>query len=93
MLLVNIDKVSEQIEAANATIVQGTRNLSKLYEDKVDAEAKLKKIDDAISVQVNEIEKAKIDMEATEKAKELVLKIAESYKEQDAHKRMEEVPE
>ena len=93
MLLVNIDKVSEQIEAANAMIIQGTRNLNKLYERKTEAEAEEKKIDDEISVQVNEIEKAKVDMEDTEKAKALVLKIAESYKEQDAHKRMEEVPE
>lgn len=91
MLLVNIDKVSEQIEAANAMIVQSTRELNKLYEEKVNAEAELKKIDNAISAKVNEIEAAKIDKENTEKAKDLVLKIAESYREQDAHRRMEEV--
>ena len=91
MLLVNMDNISKEIEAANAMIVQSTRKLNRLNEKKTELDTQISEVEKDISNTINEIEKFRKDKEKTEEARDLILKLAKAHEEEDAHKRMEEV--
>lgn len=90
MLLINMDNISKEIEAATAFIAKGSRELSRLNGQKAELESQLAEVEKQISDQVNELEKFRKDKEKTEEARDLVLKLAKAHEEEDAHKRMEE---
>lgn len=91
MLLINMDNISKEIEAANAMIVQSTRELNRLNEKKIELDTQISEVEKDISNTINEIEKFRKDKEKTEEARDLILKLAKAHEEEDAHKRMEEL--
>ena len=91
MLQFDIDKLSTQIEAANATIIKEQREIEKLNGTKGNLEAQLKNVVDEINDRISTITRYQADKQKMIDAKELILNIADSYKEEDRLKHGESV--
>ena len=91
MLQFDIDKLSTQIEAANAMIIKEQRAVEALNGTKGNLEAQLKNVADEINDKISTIIRYQADKQKMIDAKELILNIADSYKEEDRLKHGESV--
>ena len=93
MLLVNIEKVSQEIEIANALITKEKRAIEELNGKRGVLESQLENVTKEINDHVSNVARYESDIRDMEKAREIVMKIAEKDAEQDKLRRMEGVPE
>lgn len=91
MLQFDIDKLSTQIEAANAMIIKEQRAIETLNGTKGNLEAQLKNVVDEINEKISTVIRYQADKQKMVDAKEVILKIADSYKEEDKLKHSESV--
>ena len=93
MLLVNIEKVSQEMEMANALITKEKRAIEELNGKRGVLESQLENVTKEINDHVSNVARYESDIRDMEKAREIVMKIAEKDAEQDKLRRMEGVPE
>ena len=93
MLLVNIEKVSQEIEMAHALITKEKRAIEELTGKRGVLESQLENVTKEINDHVSNVARYESDIRDMEKAREIVMKIAEKDAEQDKLRRMEGVPE
>lgn len=92
MLLVNMEKVSQEIEMANALMIKEKRAIEDLNGKRGSLESQLENVMRDINNHITNIAKYESDIRDIEKAREIVMKIAEKDAEQDKLRRMEGVP-
>lgn len=92
MLLVNMEKVSQEIEMANALMIKEKRAIEDLNGKRGSLESQLENVMRDINNHITNIAKYEADIRDIEKAREIVMKIAEKDAEQDKLRRMEGVP-
>lgn len=92
MLLVNMEKVSQEIEMANALMIKEKRAIEELNGKRGSLESQLENVMRDINNHITNIAKYEADIRDIEKAREIVMKIAEKDAEQDKLRRMEGVP-
>lgn len=91
MLLVNMEKVSQEIEMANALMIKEKRAIEDLNGKRGSLESQLENVMRDINDHITNIAKYEADIRDIEKAREIVMKIAEKDAEQDKLRRMEGV--
>nr|DAM49634.1 MAG TPA: hypothetical protein [Caudoviricetes sp.] len=91
MLLVNMEKVSQEIEMANALMIKEKRAIEDLNGKRGSLESQLENVMRDINNHITNIAKYEADIRDIEKAREIVMKIAEKDAEQDKLRRMEGV--
>lgn len=91
MLLVNMEKVSQEIEMANALMIKEKRAIEELNGKRGSLESQLENVMRDINNHITNIAKYEADIRDIEKAREIVMKIAEKDAEQDKLRRMEGV--
>ena len=91
MLQFDIEKLSQQIEAANAMIIKEQRAIETLNGTKGNLEAQLKNVVDEINDKITTVIRYQADKQKMTDAKEVILKIADSYKEEERLKHEESV--
>lgn len=91
MLLVNMEKVSQEIETANALMIKEKRAIEDLNGKRGSLESQLENVMRDINNHITNIAKYEADIRDIEKAREIVMKIAEKDAEQDKLRRMEGV--
>ena len=89
MLLVNMEKVSQEIEMANALMIKEKRAIEDLNGKRGSLESQLENVMRDINNHITNIAKYEADIRDIEKAREIVMKIAEKDAEQDKLRRME----
>lgn len=92
MLLVNMEKVSQEIEMANALMIKEKRAIEDLNGKRGSLESQLENVMRDINNHITNIAKYEADIRDIEKAREIVMKIAEKDAEQEKLRRMEGVP-
>ena len=88
MLLVNMEKVSQEIEMANALMIKEKRAIEDLNGKRGSLESQLENVMRDINNHITNIAKYEADIRDIEKAREIVMKIAEKDAEQDKLRRM-----
>ncbi|WP_455043347.1 hypothetical protein [Granulicatella adiacens] len=91
MLLVNMEKVSQEIEMANALMIKEKRAIEDLNGKRGSLESQLENVMRDINNHITNIAKYEADIRDIEKAREIVMKIAEKDAEQEKLRRMEGV--
>ena len=91
MLLVNMEKVSQEIEMANALMIKEKRAIEELNGKRGSLESQLENVMRDINNHITNIAKYEADIRDIEKAREIVMKIAEKDAEQEKLRRMEGV--
>lgn len=92
MLLVNMEKVSQEIEMANALMIKERDEIDKLNGKRGSLESQLENVMRDINNHITNIAMYEARIRDVEKAREIVMKIAEKDAEQDKLRRMEGVP-
>lgn len=82
MLQFDIEKLTQQIKAINDMIVQEQRAIETLNGTKGNLEAQLKNVVDEINEKISTVIRYQADKQKMVDAKEVILKIADSYKEE-----------
>ena len=91
MLLVNMEKVSQEIEMANALMIKERDEIDKLNGKRGSLESQLENVMRDINNHITNIATYEARIRDVEKAREIVMKIAEKDAEQDKLRRMEGV--
>lgn len=91
MLLVNMEKVSQEIEMANALMIKERDEIDKLNGKRGSLESQLENVMRDINNHITNIAMYEARIRDVEKAREIVMKIAEKDAEQDKLRRMEGV--
>ena len=91
MLLVNMEKVSQEIEMANPLMIKERDEIDKLNGKRGSLESQLENVMRDINNHITNIAMYEARIRDVEKAREIVMKIAEKDAEQDKLRRMEGV--
>ena len=91
MLLVNMEKVSQEIEMANALMIKERDEIDELNGKRGSLESQLENVMRDINNHITNIAMYEARIRDVEKAREIVMKIAEKDAEQDKLRRMEGV--
>jgi flagellin-like hook-associated protein FlgL len=86
-----MEKVSQEIEMANALMIKEKRAIEDLNGKRGSLESQLENVMRDINNHITNIAKYEADIRDIEKAREIVMKIAEKDAEQDKLRRMEGV--
>ena len=92
MLLVNMEKVSQEIEMANALMIKERDEIDKLNGKRGSLESQLENVMRDINNHITNIAMYEARIRDVEKPREIVMKIAEKDAEQEKLRRMEGVP-